>query len=353
MPKPGDFALVEVDVPDPADGEVLIRNAFMSVDPSMRARMNDVKSYVPPFQVGEVMSGGAVGQVVSSRNERFPEGTWVSSWLGWRELSLSDGSGLIHVDPALAPISTALGVLGMPGLTAWVGLLDIGRPVEGETVYVSGAAGAVGSLVGQIAKLKGCRVIGSAGSAEKVEWLRELGFDEAFDYRETDPREALREGIDLYFDNVGGATLEAALSALRRHGRVVACGAISQYNATEPPPGPRNMSYVVTKRLRIEGFIVIDHFDRYPAFLAEAGPWVRDWKVRFRETVVEGLENAPECARRPADRREHREDARQGGAGRMKWRCRVLGHKVPKAKWFFLTERFQRCERCGERVQSK
>ena len=187
--KPSDFALVEVDVPDPADGEVLIRNAFMSVDPSMRARMNDVKSYVPPFQVGEVMSGGAVGQVVASRNERFPEGTWVSSWLGWRELALSDGSGLIHVDPALAPISTALGVLGMPGLTAWVGLLDVGRPVEGETVYVSGAAGAVGSLVGQIAKLKGCHVIGSAGSAEKVEWLRELGFDEAFDYRETDPRE--------------------------------------------------------------------------------------------------------------------------------------------------------------------
>jgi NADPH-dependent curcumin reductase CurA len=162
-------------------------------------------------------------------------------------------------------------------------------------VYVSGAAGAVGSLVGQIAKLKGCRVIGSAGSPEKVAWLRELGFDEVFDYHETDPREALREGIDLYFDNVGGATLEAALSGLRLHGRVVACGAISQYNATEPPPGPRNMSYVVTKRLRIEGFIVVDHFDRYPAFLAEVGPWLRDGKVRYRETVVEGIENAPDA----------------------------------------------------------
>ena len=172
VPQPTDFALVEVDVPEPADGEVLIRNAFMSVDPSMRPRMNDVKSYLPPFQVGEVMSGGAVGQVVASRNERVPEGSWVTNWLGWRELALSDGRGLMPVDPAVAPVSTALGVLGMPGLTAYVGLLDIGRPEPGETVYVSGAAGAVGSLAGQIAKLKGCRVIGSAGSPEKVAWLR-------------------------------------------------------------------------------------------------------------------------------------------------------------------------------------
>ena len=295
VPQPTDFALVEVDVPEPADGEVLIRNAYMSVDPSMRPRMNDVKSYLPPFQVGEVMSGGAVGQVVASRNERVPEGSWVTNWLGWREYALSDGRGLMPVDPAVAPISTALGVLGMPGLTAWVGLLDIGRPEPGETVYVSGAAGAVGSLAGQIAKLKGCRVIGSAGSPEKVAWLDELGFDETFDYRQTDAREALREGIDLYFDNVGGATLEVALSALRAHGRVVACGAISQYNATERPPGPRNMSYIVTKRLRLEGFIVIDHFDKFPAFLAEVGPWVRDGKVAYRETVIEGLERAPEA----------------------------------------------------------
>ena len=200
------------------------------------------------------------------------------------------------VDPAVAPVSTALGVLGMPGLTAWVGLLDIGRPKAGETVYVSGAAGAVGSLAGQIAKLKGCRVIGSAGSPEKVAWLQELGFDEAFDYRETDAREALREGIDLYFDNVGGDTLEVALSALRQHGRVVACGAISQYNATERPPGPRNMSYVVTKRLRIEGFIVIDHFDSFPAFLAEVGAaGCATGRCAYRETVVDGLEHAPEA----------------------------------------------------------
>jgi NADPH-dependent curcumin reductase CurA len=183
----------------------------------------------------------------------------------------------------------------MPGLTAYVGLLDIGRPLQGETVFVSGAAGAVGSLVGQIAKLKGCRVIGSAGSPEKVAWLHELGFDEAFDYRKTETREALRDGIDVYFDNVGGSTLEAALAALRVRGRVVACGAISQYNASEPPPGPRNLFLLVTKRLRLEGFIISDHYDRLPAFLAEVAPWVRDGRVRYRETVVEGIEHAPEA----------------------------------------------------------
>ena len=293
VPRPSDFALVEVDVPEPAEGEVLIRNAFVSVDPYMRGRMNDVRSYLPPFQLGEVLSGGAVGQVVASRSDRFAEGTWVVHNLGWRELALSNGRGLFAFDPSLAPVSTGLGVLGMPGLTAYVGLLDVGRPQPGETVFVSGAAGAVGSTVGQIAKLKGCRVIGSAGSAEKVAWLRELGFDEAFDYREVPARGALDDGIDVYFDNVGGPTLEAAISALRKRGRVVACGAISQYNATEPPAGPRNLAMVIGKRLRIEGFIVSDHSDRSPAFLAEVAPWVRDGRVRYRETVVEGIENAP------------------------------------------------------------
>ncbi len=293
VPQPTDFALVEVDVPEPAAGEVLIRNAFVSVDPYMRGRMNDAKSYVPPFALGEPLTGGAVGRVVASRHARVQEGSWVVHNLGWRELALSDGDGLLVVDPAVAPVSTALGVLGMPGLTAYVGLLDLGRAESGETVYVSGAAGAVGSAVGQIAKLKGCRVIGSAGSARKIAWLREIGFDEAFDYHEVPIREALTGGIDLYFDNVGGPTLEAALSALRVRGRVVACGAVSQYNATELPSGPRNLFLVVTKRLRIEGFIVSDHYDRHPAFLAEVGPWVRDGRVRYRETVVDGIENAP------------------------------------------------------------
>ena len=293
VPQATDFALVEVDVPEPADGQLLIRNAFVSVDPYMRGRMNDARSYLPPFQLGEPLTGGAVGQVVASRHDRFEEGSWVTHGLGWRELALSDGRGLAGFDPELAPVSTALGVLGMPGLTAYVGLLDIGRMQAGETVFVSGAAGAVGSAVGQIARLKGCRVIGSAGSPEKVAWLRELGFDEAFDYREVPFREALREGIDLYFDNVGGPTLEAALAALRERGRVVACGAVSQYNATEMPAGPRNLFLLVTKRLRMEGFIVSDHDDRRPAFLAEVGPWVRDGSVQYRETVVDGIENAP------------------------------------------------------------
>ena len=289
---PTDFALVEVDVLEPADGEVLIRNAYVSVDPYMRGRMNDATSYVPPFALGEVMTGGAVGQVVASRNDRFAAGAWVVHNLGWRELALSDGSGLLAFDATAAPVSTGLGVLGMPGLTAYVGLLDIGRAEAGETVFVSGAAGAVGSAVGQIAKLKGCRVIGSAGSAEKVAWLRRS----ASTRRSTttrSSREALGEGIDLYFDNVGGSTLEAALAALRLRGRVVACGAVSQYNATEPPAAPRNLFLVVTKRLRMEGFIISDHFDRMPAFLAEVAPWVRDGSVRYRETVVEGIENAP------------------------------------------------------------
>ncbi len=293
LPQPSDFELAEVDLVEPGEGQVLIRNAYVSVDPYMRGRMNDAKSYVPPFRLGEPLGGGAVGKVVASRNERWPEGSWVVHQAGWREAALSDGEGLSAFDPATAPLTTALGVLGMPGMTAYVGMLDIGRVQEGETVFVSGAAGAVGSVAGQIAKLKGCRVIGSAGSPEKVAWLRELGFDEAFGYRETETREALRDGIDVYFDNVGGPTLEAAIGALRVRGRIVACGAISQYNATEPQPGPRNLFMVVTKRLRMEGFIVSDHADRRAAFAAEMGAWVRDGSVRHRETVVEGIESAP------------------------------------------------------------
>ncbi len=292
-PQLADFSLADVELPDPGDGELLIRNAYVSVDPYMRGRMNDRKSYVAPFALDEPLTGGAVGQVVASRNQRFAEGAWVCHDLGWREAALSDGRGVRLVDPELASVSTALGVLGMTGLTAYVGLLDIGRPTAGETVFVSGAAGAVGSVVGQIAKLRGCRVIGSAGSDEKLAWLRDLGFDEVFDYRVTNAPEALREGIDVYFDNVGGPTLEAAISALRTRGRVVACGAIAQYNATEPPAGPRNLFRVVTNRLRIEGFIVSDHNDRYGAFLSEMSGWVRDGSVRYRETVVDGVENAP------------------------------------------------------------
>jgi NADPH-dependent curcumin reductase CurA len=292
-PKESDFELVEVDMPDPDDGQVLIRNTFCSVDPYMRGRMNEARSYVPAYRLGAALTGEAVGQVVSSRNDDWPEGAWVVHGRGWREWAVSDGRDLRPVEPGTARISTALGVLGMPGLTAWYGLTEIGRPKEGETVFVSGAAGAVGSAAAQLAKLRGCTVIGSAGSSEKVAWLSELGLDGTFDYRTTRTKDALADGIDVYFDNVGGATLEAAIGALRTYGRIVACGSISRYNATEAEPGPRNLFQVTTKRLLMQGYIIYDHYDRFPEFLAEVGPLVRDGRLRYRETVVEGIEAAP------------------------------------------------------------
>ena len=298
-PVASDFELAEVELPDPGDGEVVVRNAFVSVDPYMRGRMNDVKSYVPPFALGEPLRGGAVGQVVASRNDRWPEGTWVQHDLGWREAAILDGRGVRAVDPAVAPVSTALGVLGMTGFTAYVGIDDIGGVGEDDTVFVSGAAGAVGSVAAQLARVRGARAIGSAGTPEKVAWLNELGLDAAFDYRETETRQALRElapeGLDVYFDNVGGETLEAASGAMRLRGRIVACGSISRYNATEALPGPRNLFMVVTKRLRMEGFIVSDHADRFPAFLADVAPLVAEGTIRHRETIVDGIERAPEA----------------------------------------------------------
>jgi NADPH-dependent curcumin reductase CurA len=293
------FEIAETSIPDPADGQVLIRNAFFSVDPYMRPRMNDVRSYVAPFTLGEAMTGGAVGRVAVSRNSRYAEGDWVLHQLGWREWALSDGGAMRKVDPDLAPVSTALGALGMPGFTAWYGIFVLGEPKEGETVLVSGAAGAVGSAAGQMARIAGCRVIGSAGSEVKLDWCRELGFDAGFNYREQTPRKALAElapdGIDIYFDNVGGEHLEAAIGALRTYGRVVACGSISRYNDAEPTPGPRNMFMVVTKRLRIQGYIITDHFDRFGEFLDQAADWYRDGRLAYRETVVEGIENAPKA----------------------------------------------------------
>jgi NADPH-dependent curcumin reductase CurA len=294
MPREDDFELAEVELPDPRDGELLIRNEFLSVDPYMRGRMRDARSYVPPYRIGQAMSGGAVGEVVASRNASFAKGDRVLHMHGWRDHALSDGRGVRKVDPELAPLSSYLGVLGMPGLTAYVGLLDIGEPHEGETVFVSAAAGAVGSTAGQIARLKGCRVIGSAGSAEKVAWLEEeLGFDAAFDYKRESIRDALSDGIDVYFDNVGGEHLEAALGALRPFGRIVACGAVSRYNDERGEPGPRNLQLVVGKRLRMQGFIVFDHFDRLPEFLRDMTAWLRSGDLRYRETVVTGIEHVP------------------------------------------------------------
>ena len=293
-PLSSDFDLRDAADREPAAGEVVVRNVFVSVDPYMRSRMTGVRTYVDGYELGDVVAGGAVGRVVASRHDRFADGDWVLSMLGWREQGVVDGERLRKLDPDAAPPSTALGVLGMPGLTAWVGLVDIARVQPGETIYVSGAAGAVGSVAAQIAKLKGLRVIGSAGSPEKVAWLRSLGI-EAFDYRETSARDALADGIDVCFDNVGGAQLESAIFALRPFGRVVACGAISRYNDAGPQPGPRNLGLVVTNRLRIEGFIILDHQHRYPDFLAEAAPWVRSGELAYRETFFDGIEHVTDA----------------------------------------------------------
>jgi NADPH-dependent curcumin reductase CurA len=296
FPKDSDFELAETPIPEPADGEILVRNVYMSVDPYMRGRMNDTKSYVPSFQIGQPLQGGAVGQVLESRNEAVSAGDWVNTMLGWREYYVADGSSVMKIDPDLAPVSKALGVLGLTGWTAYVGLLDLCQPQEGETVFVSACSGAVGSVAGQIAKIKGCRVVGSAGSPEKVAWVKEIGFDDAFNYKEESPAEALDrlcpEGIDVYFENVGGDHLAAALPRMNTFGRVALCGLISQYNDTEMRAGP-SLVPVVANRLTIRGFIISDHFDRLPDFLRDMGTWVREAKVTDEETVVEGIENAP------------------------------------------------------------
>jgi NADPH-dependent curcumin reductase CurA len=297
-PKDTDFRLAEVELPDPGPGQVLVRNTYMSVDPYMRGRMDDRESYVPPFALDAPLDGGAVGEVVASQADGLAPGDTVVHQLGWREHAVLGADQLRKVDAEGVSPSAFLGVLGMPGLTAYAGLLDVAALGEGDVVFVSGAAGAVGSLAGQIAKLRGNTVIGSAGSAEKVAHLvDDLGFDAAFNYKDGPVAEQLAaaapDGIDVYFDNVGGEHLEAAIGALRRHGRVAMCGAISVYNATEPVPGPHNMALAVGKRLSLRGFIVTDHGARMKDLVAEVGPAVRDGRIEFRETVVEGLEQAP------------------------------------------------------------
>ena len=298
FPKESDFQLTDSTLAEPGEGEVLVRNLYMSVDPYMRGRMNDVKSYSPPFKLGEALEGGAVGRVERSRHPNFNKGDIVSNNLGWREAFVGDGRGLTRIDANAAPMTAYLGVLGGTGLTAYVGLLDIGEPKPGETVFVSAAAGAVGSIAGQIARIKGCRAVGSAGSREKVDFLvNELGFDAAINYREGNLDQALAahcpNGIDVYFDNVGGDHLQAALGLMNAFGRVSACGMISQYNNAQPVPGPNNLTNIVRNRLLVQGFIISDHLDRRAAFLADMSAWLRDGKIKHRETVVEGLENAP------------------------------------------------------------
>jgi NADPH-dependent curcumin reductase CurA len=297
-PKLSDFKLIERELPPLSDGDVLVRNILMSVDPYMRGRMNDVKSYVPPFALNETLQGGAIGSVEESRNSKFEPGDIVQNGLGWRTHFVSNGAGLGVIDTSKASPSAYLGVLGGTGFSAYVGLLDLGQPKAGETVFVSAAAGAVGSVAGQIAKIKGCRVVGSAGSDAKVRFLtEELGFDAAINYRTQTLDDALGaacpEGIDVYFDNVGGDHLQAALNHMNVNGRIAACGMISQYNNTEPVPGPNNLAAVVRQRLTIRGFIVSDHFARHDAFLSDMSGWLRDGKMKNPETVVDGIENAP------------------------------------------------------------
>lgn len=298
-PNPEDFAVVETDLPAPGDGEALVRNLFMSVDPYMRGRMNDAKSYVPPFRLNEAMTGGAIGVVVESRSPELDAGDIVLHDFGWREHVVAPTAKFRKITPLEGvPLSAYLGALGMPGMTAYVGLLDIAGLNEGDTVFVSGAAGAVGSMVGQIAKLRGAsRVIGSAGSDEKVSYLTDrLDFDAAFNYKAGPVREQLAQaapdGIEVYFDNVGGDHLEAAIDAFKTFGRAAMCGAISTYNAAEPPPGPRNLMSVVGKRLTLRGFIVGDHADRYGDFVREVGGWIRDGKITFEETFFDGIDDA-------------------------------------------------------------
>jgi hypothetical protein len=299
LPKESDFKLVESPVPAPKAGEILVRVLYLSVDPYMRGRMNDVKSYAPPVQIGEVMGGGAVGKVMASQNPQFQVGDIVEGYFGWQEYAISNGTGVRKIDPTVAPISTALGVLGMPGLTAYFGLLEIGKLRPGETVVVSGAAGAVGSIAGQIARIKGCRVVGIAGSDQKVAWLRnELGFDAAFNYKATEDyssklQELCPNGIDVYFDNVGGAITDAVFPLINTGARVVVCGQIAQYNAEKPETGPRLLWHLIVKQARAEGFLVFQFASRYAEGLKQMAEWLKAGKLKYREQLTEGIESAP------------------------------------------------------------
>ena len=293
------FTLTEEGVPDIADGQLLVRNIYMSVDPYMRGRMNDTKSYVEPFQIGEVCQAGVVGQIAASKNDDFQEGDYVSGMLGWENFSVSDGTGLRKIVKTGAPLSYHLGILGMPGMTAWVGLMKIGEAKPDEQVFVSAASGAVGSVVGQLAKIHGCKVAGCAGSDEKVELLTdEFGYDRAFNYRTSDslPKsiaEACPSGIDVNFENVGGDIFEATLWNMSNFGRVALCGMIANYNDAEMQPGPRGMMVVIGRRLTIRGFIVSDHPEECGEYVHKASGWIAEGKLKYRESVAEGVENAP------------------------------------------------------------
>ncbi|HDY7979410.1 NADP-dependent oxidoreductase [Vibrio vulnificus] len=304
-PTAENFALTQSDIPTPAQGEMLLRSVYLSLDPYMRGRMSDAKSYAEPVGIDEVMVGGTVCQVEASNHAEFEVGEWVLAYTGWQDYALSDGEGLIKLGKQPSHPSYALGVMGMPGFTAYMGLLDIGQPKEGDTLVVAAATGAVGSMVGQIGKLKGCRVIGIAGGEEKCQFAKDtLGFDECIDHKAADFAEQLAKvchnGIDIYFENVGGKVFDAVMPLLNTGARIPLCGLISQYNATSLPEGPDRMSMLMAqlliKRIKMQGFIIFDDYGhRYGEFAADMTQWLAQGKIHYREHLVQGLENAPDA----------------------------------------------------------
>ena len=299
LPKRSDWQLTETPMPKPGDREVLVRTLYLSLDPAMRGWMNEGRSYIPPVGIGEVMRAGGIGRVVASNHPDFAVGDHVNGTLGIQDYAVLEGARLTKVEPKLAPLPVFLNTLGMPGMTAYFGLLDVGQPKPGDTVVVSGAAGAVGASVGQIAKIKGCRAVGIAGGAAKCRYLvDELGFDAAIDYKAEDVREGLRthcpKGVNVYFDNVGGDILDIVLARLTLHARVVICGAISQYNNTTPVKAPSNYLSLLVNRARMEGMVVFDYADRFPQARRDIAAWIAAGKLKSREDVVEGLQTFPE-----------------------------------------------------------
>jgi NADPH-dependent curcumin reductase CurA len=298
-PEESNFEVVERDIPEPGEGEALVENQYLSLDPYMRGRMNAAKSYAAYVELGDVMTGGTVGRIVASNNPKFAVGDMVMTGTGWQEYAVSDGKGWQKIDSNLAPPSYYLGILGMPGITAWVGLMDIGQPKPGETVVVSAASGAVGSVVGQLAKQKGCSAVGIAGGKAKCDYVKEeLGFDACVDYRAGnlfgDIKEATPNGVDVYFENVGGEILDAVLRRVNPFARIPLCGMVSQYNETQPY-GVRYLGVAVPMRVKLQGFIISDHMERWPAAIADLSQLVQEGKLKYRETVTEGLENAPKA----------------------------------------------------------
>ena len=293
LPRPSDWQFTEEAVPEPGDGQFVVAVSHLSLDPAMRGWMNEGKSYIRPVEIGEVMRAGGAGKVTASKHPKFAVGDTVTGGFGVQQYAVSDGKGVVKVDTRLVPLPVYLGTLGMPGMTAYFGLLDVGKPKEGETVVVSGAAGAVGTVVGQIAKIKGCRVVGIAGGAEKCRYLvDELKFDAAIDYKGMDVKKGLKEhcpkGIDVYFDNVGGDILDACLARLALHARIVICGAISQYNATEGVKGPANYMSLLVNRASMTGMVVFDYAERYGEAAREMAGWIAAGKLKTKEDVVEG-----------------------------------------------------------------